>query len=55
MRNDCGFAAMRNFKMLNEEKEKKRKEKKRKKRKKRKEEKKKKGKREMIRNEKVKE
>ena len=39
MRNDCGFAAMRNFKMLNEEKKR---EKKRKKE--RKEEKKKKGK-----------
>ncbi len=60
MRNDCGFAAMRNFKMLNEEKkrEKKRKKERKKERKKRKKEKKKKGKREkgkMIRNEKVKE
>lgn len=57
MRNDCGFAAMRNFKMLNEEK--KREKKRKKERKKgRKKEKKKKGKREkgkMIRNEKVKE
>lgn len=36
MRNDCGFAAMRNFKMLNEEKkrEKKRKKERKKKRKK---------------------
>ena len=51
MRNDCGFAAMRNFKMLNEEKKR---EKKRKKEKKgRKKEKREKGK--MIRNEKVKE
>ena len=44
MRNDCGFAVMRNFKMLNEEK---------KREKKRKKEKREKGK--MIRNEKVKE
>lgn len=60
MRNDCGFAAMRNFKMLNEEKkrEKKRKKEKKGRKKGRKKEKKKKGKREkgkMIRNEKVKE
>ena len=54
MRNDCGFAAMRNFKMLNEEKKKRKKEKERKKEKKgRKKEKREKGK--MIRNEKVKE
>ena len=54
MRNDCGFAAMRNFKMLNEEKKREKKRKKEKKEKKgRKKEKREKGK--MIRNEKVKE
>ena len=50
MRNDCGFAAMRNFKMLNEEKKRERKKRKEEKKKKRK-----KGKGKMIRNEKVKE
>ncbi|MCI6766009.1 MAG: hypothetical protein MR592_08845 [Prevotella sp.] len=58
MRNDCGFAAMRNFKMLNEEKKRERKKERKERKKGRKEEKKKKGKREkgkMIRNEKVKE
>lgn len=57
MRNDCGFAAMRNFKMLNEEKKREKKRKKERKKEK-KGRKKKKGKREkgkMIRNEKVKE
>ena len=53
MRNDCGFAAMRNFKMLNEEKKRERKKERKERKKKRKKEKKKKGK--MIRNEKVKE
>ena len=56
MRNDCGFAAMRNFKMLNEEKKREKKRKKEKKgRKEEKKKKRKKGKGKMIRNEKVKE
>ncbi|MDY3284630.1 MAG: hypothetical protein SOX60_09000 [Prevotella sp.] len=51
MRNDCGFAAMRNFKMLNEEKKREKKRKKERKerkerKKKRKKEKREKGKRE---------
>ena len=53
MRNDCGFAAMRNFKMLNEEK--KRERKKERKERKKKKKKRKREKEKMIRNEKVKE